>query len=204
MLFRSLKDTPAFDALPPSTPPRVRWILERCLERDPRARLRDIGEARVQLAAIARGDADPGVASGGSALAEQATAGDLQARVDAAVAHTRRQVFARRVLPLVGLATLALIAATVGFSRRPAPTVAPPVMRMSVRLPEGRLLGVSVRSMALSPTGTELAYLTQSELLIRRLSQFELEPVAGVDMGNNLQSPVFSPDGKWKIGRAHV
>ena len=98
-----LKDTPAFDALPASTPPRLRWILERCLERDPRARLRDIGEARVQLAAIARGDADGGAAWGASAPAVQAAAGEVQARVDAAVAQTRRHVFARRVLPLVGL-----------------------------------------------------------------------------------------------------
>ena len=36
-------------ALPPATPPRVRQLLRRCLERDPTARLRDIGEARVVL-----------------------------------------------------------------------------------------------------------------------------------------------------------
>ena len=35
--------------LPPDTPPRVRRLLERCLDRDPKARLRDIGEARVLL-----------------------------------------------------------------------------------------------------------------------------------------------------------
>jgi eukaryotic-like serine/threonine-protein kinase len=36
-------------ALPPGTPPAVRRLLERCLTRDPRLRLRDIGEARVLL-----------------------------------------------------------------------------------------------------------------------------------------------------------
>ena len=51
--------------------------------------------------------------------------------------------------------------------------------------------------MALSPSGNELAYLTDSQLLIRRLARFEMEPVAAADMGNNLHSPVFSPDGKW-------
>ena len=134
----------------------------------------------MQLAAIARGDADGGAAWGASA---PAAAGEVQARVDAAVAHTRRHVFARRVLPLVGLATVALVAAIVGFSRSAAPTVAPAVMRMSVRLPEGRILGATVRTMALSPTGNELAYLTDTELLIRRLSEFELEPVAVADLG---------------------
>ena len=39
-------------ALPPGTPTAVRTLLERCLERDPRQRLRDIGEARVALERI--------------------------------------------------------------------------------------------------------------------------------------------------------
>ncbi len=36
-------------SLPASTPPRLRFLLARCLERDPRRRLRDIGEARIAL-----------------------------------------------------------------------------------------------------------------------------------------------------------
>jgi hypothetical protein len=38
-----------FDALPKSTPAPLRRLLARCLERDPKARLRDIGEARIAL-----------------------------------------------------------------------------------------------------------------------------------------------------------
>ncbi|MBK7875962.1 MAG: protein kinase [Planctomycetes bacterium] len=38
-------------ALPASTPERVRELLERCFVKDPRARLRDVGEARVLLQA---------------------------------------------------------------------------------------------------------------------------------------------------------
>jgi hypothetical protein len=38
-----------YSALPPDTPPRVRRLLERCLRKDPKQRLRDIGEARVAL-----------------------------------------------------------------------------------------------------------------------------------------------------------
>jgi Tol biopolymer transport system component len=40
-----------WNALPPTTPPRVRRLLRRCLERDPKQRLRDIGEARIALTA---------------------------------------------------------------------------------------------------------------------------------------------------------
>src|SRR5262245_8107628 len=40
---------PDWNRLPATTPPRVRELLARCLNRDPRTRLRDIGEARVLL-----------------------------------------------------------------------------------------------------------------------------------------------------------
>jgi len=53
-----LKDTPALDALPADTPPRVRRLIERCLERDVKQRLRDIGEARVEIAKIESGAPD--------------------------------------------------------------------------------------------------------------------------------------------------
>jgi eukaryotic-like serine/threonine-protein kinase len=36
-------------ALPADTPPRLRRLIERCLRKDPKVRLRDIGEARVLL-----------------------------------------------------------------------------------------------------------------------------------------------------------
>lgn len=45
-----IKDTPNLNALPPAVPLSLRQLLERCLERDPRLRLRDIGEARIALA----------------------------------------------------------------------------------------------------------------------------------------------------------
>jgi Tol biopolymer transport system component len=41
--------------LPAGTPPRLRELVRRCLERDPRQRLRDIGDARIALEEIRRG-----------------------------------------------------------------------------------------------------------------------------------------------------
>ena len=38
-----------WNEIPPATPPRVVRLLKRCLERDPKKRLRDIGEARIAL-----------------------------------------------------------------------------------------------------------------------------------------------------------
>src|SRR5215831_10220261 len=40
---------PDWSALPPDTPPRIRALLERCLRKDPKQRLRDIGEARLAI-----------------------------------------------------------------------------------------------------------------------------------------------------------
>ena len=40
---------PSFDHLPAGTPAPVRRLLRRCLEKDPKRRLRDIGEARFAL-----------------------------------------------------------------------------------------------------------------------------------------------------------
>ena len=45
-----------FDKLPTATPPRIRELIQRCLDRDLKTRLRDIGEARV---ALQRAIADP-------------------------------------------------------------------------------------------------------------------------------------------------
>jgi serine/threonine protein kinase len=54
---RSVSDTiaavltrePDFNTLPNATPPRLRRLLERCLRKDPKQRLRDIGDARILL-----------------------------------------------------------------------------------------------------------------------------------------------------------
>jgi serine/threonine protein kinase len=44
MLAAILKEEPNWDALPAATPPNIRSILHRCLEKDPKRRLRDIGD----------------------------------------------------------------------------------------------------------------------------------------------------------------
>jgi hypothetical protein len=49
VLASIVKSEPDMAALPAETPPVVRTLLRRCLEKDPKRRLRDIGEARVLL-----------------------------------------------------------------------------------------------------------------------------------------------------------
>ena len=50
-------------ALPAGTPPAVRRLLQRCLEKDPRRRLRDIGDVRHWLEDVASGPDGVGVAA---------------------------------------------------------------------------------------------------------------------------------------------
>jgi len=52
VLAAVLTREPAWSALPAATPSACVRLLERCLERDPRRRLRDIGEARIALETV--------------------------------------------------------------------------------------------------------------------------------------------------------
>ena len=49
ILAAVLRDAPSLERLPPTTPSAVRRLLDRCLQRDPAKRLRDIGDARLEL-----------------------------------------------------------------------------------------------------------------------------------------------------------
>ncbi|MCH7603933.1 MAG: serine/threonine protein kinase, partial [Planctomycetes bacterium] len=49
MIAKILQRDPDFDALPDTTPPDIRHLLRRCLAKDPKHRLRDIGDARLEL-----------------------------------------------------------------------------------------------------------------------------------------------------------
>ena len=40
---------PDWSGLPAQTPPSIRRLLQRCLEKDPKRRLRDIGDARLEI-----------------------------------------------------------------------------------------------------------------------------------------------------------
>jgi serine/threonine-protein kinase len=54
-----LRKEPDWNALPADTSPRIRRLVRRCLERNPKQRLRDIGDARVVLDEVLRGDDGP-------------------------------------------------------------------------------------------------------------------------------------------------
>lgn len=55
VLAAVLKTDPDWSRLPSATPAHVRVLLRRCLQKDPRQRLRDIGDARISLEEVIAG-----------------------------------------------------------------------------------------------------------------------------------------------------
>ena len=79
VLAAVLREEIDWNRLPAGTPLQLRRLLERCLAGNPQQRLRDIGEARIALAAIERGGPEPaGSISGGGRTGwrERADLGD--------------------------------------------------------------------------------------------------------------------------------
>jgi eukaryotic-like serine/threonine-protein kinase len=101
---------------------------------------------------------------------------------------------------LLSLGTLLLGAAItclVTWNLKPTPPAL--VTRTSITLPPGqRLAGLDLPALALSPDGTQLAYVAAQDatqqIYLRPLDSLAAKPVAGTEGAMN---PFFSPDGQW-------
>ena len=177
-----LKEEPDWVAVPAATPWRMVDLLRRCLTKEPRDRLHDIADARIE---IDQTIADP---DGGNALA--AGAGE-------AVQPSWRRYIPTPVALGLGVAIIAvtaLLAWTLATEARQPP--APP-MHLEVRLADEDIYQ-SFGAPVLSPDGKRIAYVVgssvqRSELYIRRLDQ----PEGTRLVSDNAFRPFFSPDGQW-------
>jgi serine/threonine-protein kinase len=167
--------------LPETTPRRVRELLGRCLEKDPRRRLRDIGEARLVLE-------DPAIATPDTDAQPGAGAFD-SARAASAPPIPRWQ----RLLPWA-LTAASLGAAVVLWAPWRTATVVPNVQaRFFYTLPEGvEFTRTGRQNLALSPDGTMIAFTANSQIYIRRMGELEAQPLRGSDI--DPRDLVFSPD----------
>ena len=171
-----------FTRLPAGTPKAIRDLLRRCLNRDVKKRLRDMGEARIAIEDALGGGAPDETSS--AALAAPAAPRSVVARA----------------LPwaVAGIFFVALIAALVLWAPwRSAPVPAPRKLLASIGA-ETSLLFNRGASAVLSPDGTTLAFVGQqvgqTRLFIRKLDQLQAGPLAGTEGAEN---PFFSPDGQW-------
>jgi len=176
-----LKDTPSLEALPAATPLGLRRLLTRCLERDVKMRLRDIGEARVEIARIQAGTAD--VAATSTVISPAATRSSTA-----------------RVLPwtLTAVSVVALIAALLVWAPWRAATVPQP-RRLLANIGADATLPTDLGAAAiLSPDGATLVFVgqqaNQTRLFVRKLDQLQAAVLAGTEGAAN---PFFAPDGQW-------
>ena len=166
---------PNWAVLPASIPSGLRRLLARCLTKDPRMRLRDIGEARVAIDELGRIPAD---------------------EESPATIPPRSLPAWRRAVPWV-VALVGSLAAAAAWLPSPAPAPAP-VRRFSVQLPRGQSLQTG-RSfdLVLSPDGNTIVASGlpgTGSLVRRRLDSLEFETIPGTEGGS---APFFSPDGAW-------
>jgi dipeptidyl aminopeptidase/acylaminoacyl peptidase len=138
---------PDLSALPADTPASLRHLLKRCLERDPKLRLRDIGEARIALAQPMQ----PESPDRRSSTASRVAIGALSAAL---------------ILALIGLA------ATMGSNRSSSTRTAQGAMRFPILVPDGEVAA----EVKISPDGRYVAIQTVGSrvgIRIRRLDSSE-------------------------------
>ncbi|MBI3050026.1 MAG: serine/threonine-protein kinase [Acidobacteria bacterium] len=168
-----VKSDPPWALLPSTVPPILRYLLERCLAKDPKRRLRDIADFRVLL------DAPPPA--------------ELAIRVDMSRQRTRRRI--------IGVAAAASAAALTGLAVW-AVRVEPPraVRRFAITLPAtDRFSAINRHLIALSPDGTSFVYVANQRLYLRRMDRLDAEPIRGTEGGpsDHARNPFYSPDGQW-------
>jgi serine/threonine-protein kinase len=156
--------------LPADVPPSVRYVLGRCLERDPRRRLRDIGEARVVL--------------------ENPSIAPPHATADAAPRRPSWRLVAVSAAAALLAGLLLGSGATWWSQRRAAPRL---VTHTSVLPAEGRVFNYPGRRfIAIAPSGRYIAYTAGEGLWLRPLDSLEGKVLAGVP--GDARNPFFSPD----------
>ena len=169
----TLTREPDFSRLPHDVPGAVLRVLRRSLVKETRHRLRDIGDARIELEEAGLGDAVP------------------------VPSPARRQSNLRSAAvflagALAGAATLWLV-----DPRAAAPSVQTVRFALPLEATE-RLAGLDFPAIAISPNDSHVAYVAtvggDQQVFLRDLSQAAAVVLPGTA---GAISPFFSPDGRW-------
>jgi len=182
-----VRSDPDWTALPLETPQRIRLLLARCLQKDPKMRLRDIGDARIELGPVdeaALGRSDSARAAGSVAT------------------KSRRTIFAAAA-GLVGL-VLAIAAGTWWYRRaasspqQAAGTSSP----VAVNRPLRSLTFESglQTDPTFSPDGRSIAYASD------RAGNFDIwvQPLDGSPARQITNSPAPETQPAWSPDGAHI
>jgi Tol biopolymer transport system component len=169
MLADVLRARVVFERVPAGP---LRQLLQRCLDRDVKMRLRDIGEARVALGRVSLSDTAMDAAPQSAPAAKTST--------------LPRMVATAAISVLAGAAGLALW----GWLT-PAPAQSRPLIHFTTATPQGD--GNS--PIAVSRDGSRLAFVGMSgdQIYTRTMDDPVARPVPGTEHG---MFPAFSPDGQ--------
>ncbi len=170
-----LKNEPDWSQLPAATPMRVRVLLQRCLQKDPKQRLRDIGDARISLDEVITG------------------APDSAALPPSAAAKGSRWIWLFSGVAAVFILATALLAFL--YFRQAHTAALVQAVRFEVPLPEKTSFTGGAPS--LSPDGRKLAFIATgadalSHLWVRSLDTVEVRRLDGTE--GAIGWPFWSPD----------
>ena len=173
VLAAVLRDEVDVKALPTDTPAGVRRLLRLCFQKDPRDRLQDAGDARLELTEAAMEEPPP---------------------------EPARPHWLRLLVPaLLGLAVAGLVLVLAWSLLLRSGEKAPArVVRLSLDLPADLSLADDYAApFALSPDGMRMALVARrgetSQLFLRTLDDVAVTPVPGTA---GAWQPVFAPDGR--------
>jgi len=180
-----LEREPDWHALPQATPVNIQVLVRRCLEKDPRRRLRDIGDASIEIhETLGSAATVPPV----GVLAARLSRGTLQ-KVAVSCAF-----FAGLVVGIIGMLTVMR-----GPTRPSEPRL---VKRYSISLAMENPLAPDPEegyaTPVLTPDGRQLIYVAgtfeDTYLVARPLDSLEAQRIRGTQ---GARWPEVSPDGRW-------
>ncbi len=177
-----LTEDPPWEALPHDTPPAVRRLLRRSLEKSPTDRLPHLGAARLELV---EADETPG---------EEV----VSSRHDRQLWNWKLVATGLTVALLV---SLALLISRFGWNEPVSPQSTSGPIRFSLSLPKEApmsTIGWPGLVLAVSPDGRNLTYVARADgqkfLQVRNLDDLGFTRLDGSE---NAAQPFFSPDGNW-------
>jgi serine/threonine protein kinase/Tol biopolymer transport system component len=182
MLAAVVRAEPDWDSLPQLTPNSIRRLLGRCLNKEQKQRLRDIGEARIAIEAAIQGKADEPT--------DVLTPMSPRQRV-----RTWHVAVAVAVLTTVISALVMLKLVRPGSLGPDSKTTTGTYVVASIGVDQSSLVYLTDR-FAVSPNGGSLVFVKEGQgLFTRKRNQIAETLLPGAP--KDAYAPVFSPDGKW-------
>ena len=176
-----MKSEPPWQALPVNVPAHLARLIRQCLVKEPRRRIRDMGDVRLALE--------------GAFETTDSPAAVTTASPD--VVWTRSAAF--RLAAAAAVVASVVVGVGVWMLSHTTRAAAAPMARLAMTLPDDQRLGaLDQPAVAVSPQGTLVAYVGMSsgreQLHVRAIDGVESKALAGTELAT---SPFFSPDGQW-------